>query len=121
MKQTLCESLVWKHKGKVRREQRMGEVDGDAVEEPDRLLPKSGTIVDAALIAAPSTKNATGARDPGMHQANKESYDTGTIRMIRCLDVTIAWTSGRDERYGDQQVGTFVQIRESVFPLVAYG
>ena len=37
-----------------------------------RLLLKSGTIVDATIIAAPpSTKNAEGARDPEMHQTRK--------------------------------------------------
>jgi transposase, IS5 family len=36
------------------------------------LLLKEGTIVDATIITAPSsTKNATGARDPEMHQTKK--------------------------------------------------
>ena len=36
------------------------------------LLLKAGTVVDATLIAAPSsTKNKTGERDPEMHQAKK--------------------------------------------------
>jgi len=40
--------------------------------ESKRLLLKSGTIVDATIIAAPpSTKNAQGARDPEMHQTYK--------------------------------------------------
>jgi IS5 family transposase len=40
--------------------------------EQKRLLLKSGTIVDATIIAAPpSTKNAEGARDPEMHQTKK--------------------------------------------------
>jgi IS5 family transposase len=40
--------------------------------EHKRLLLKSGTIVDATIIAAPpSTKNAEGARDPEMHQTKK--------------------------------------------------
>jgi len=40
--------------------------------EQKRLLLKSGTIVDATIIAAPpSTKNAEGQRDPEMHQARK--------------------------------------------------
>ena len=40
--------------------------------EDKRLLLKSGTIVDATIIEAPtSTKNADGARDPEMHQARK--------------------------------------------------
>jgi IS5 family transposase len=40
--------------------------------EEKRLLLRSGTIVDATIIAAPpSTKNAEGARDPEMHQTKK--------------------------------------------------
>jgi len=40
--------------------------------EEKRLLLKSGTIVDATIIAAPpSTKNEQGARDPQMHQTKK--------------------------------------------------
>ncbi len=36
------------------------------------LLLKTGTVVDATLIAAPSsTKNKDGQRDPEMHQAKK--------------------------------------------------
>ena len=36
------------------------------------LLLKTGTVVDATLIAAPSsTKNSTGQRDPEMHQVKK--------------------------------------------------
>jgi IS5 family transposase len=36
------------------------------------LLLRSGTVVDATLIAAPSsTKNSTGERDPEMHQTKK--------------------------------------------------
>ena len=36
------------------------------------LLLKTGTVVDATLIAAPSsTKNSTGTRDPEMHQTQK--------------------------------------------------
>ena len=38
------------------------------------LLLKSGTVVDATLIAAPSsTKNSTGERDPGLHQVKKSN------------------------------------------------
>jgi IS5 family transposase len=40
--------------------------------EQKRLLLKSGTIVDATIIEAPSsTKNAAGARDPEMRQTRK--------------------------------------------------
>jgi IS5 family transposase len=40
--------------------------------ETNGLLMKTGTIVDATIISAPSsTKNATGTRDPEMHQTRK--------------------------------------------------
>jgi IS5 family transposase len=48
--------------------------------EEKRLLLKSGTIVDATIISAPtSTKNATHSRDPEMHQGkrNKRQWDFG--------------------------------------------
>lgn len=36
------------------------------------LLLRTGTVVDATLIAAPSsTKNSKGERDPEMHQSKK--------------------------------------------------
>jgi len=51
-------------------EQIFAEVRG--LLEQKRLLLKSGTIVDATIIAAPpSTKNADGQRDPEMHQTEK--------------------------------------------------
>ena len=38
------------------------------------LMLKAGTVVDARLIAAPSsTKNASGERDPEMHQSQKSN------------------------------------------------
>ena len=41
------------------------------------LLLKSGTVVDATLIAAPSsTKNSSGERDPEMHQTKKATSGT---------------------------------------------
>lgn len=48
--------------------------------EEKRLLLKSGTIVDATIISAPSsTKNATKSRDPEMHQGkkNKKHWEFG--------------------------------------------
>ena len=40
--------------------------------EAKGLLLRAGTIVDATIVAAPSsTKNATGTRDPEMHQTKK--------------------------------------------------
>ena len=36
------------------------------------LLPKTGAVVEATLIAAPSfTKKSSGERGPEMHQTNK--------------------------------------------------
>src|SRR5512139_3727314 len=51
-----------------------------ALLEERGLLLKSGTIVDATIIAAPSsTKNATASRDPEMHQGkkNKKHWEFG--------------------------------------------
>lgn len=49
-----------------------GEINGLLVEK--RLLLKSGTIVDATIISAPSsTKNARRERDPEMRQAKKRN------------------------------------------------
>jgi IS5 family transposase len=48
--------------------------------EEKKLLLKSGTIVDATIISAPtSTKNATNSRDPEMRQGkrNKRQWDFG--------------------------------------------
>jgi IS5 family transposase len=46
--------------------------DGQRPATPQGLLLKAGTVVDATLISAPSsTKNATGERDPEMHQSKK--------------------------------------------------
>lgn len=48
----------------------LGEVN--ALLEERKLLLREGTIVDATIIAAPSsTKNATNSRDPEMHQTRK--------------------------------------------------
>lgn len=45
--------------------------------EDKRLLLKSGTIVDATVIAAPpSTKNTAKAWDPAMHQTARASSGT---------------------------------------------
>ncbi len=44
------------------------------VNEPSTkgLMLKTGTVVDATIVAAPSsTKNASGQRDPEMHQTKK--------------------------------------------------
>ena len=53
----------------------LGQALFDAATEHLRahgVTVSTGTIVDATIIVAPSsTKNATGARDPGMHQTQK--------------------------------------------------
>ena len=44
----------------------------NAILSDKNLLLRHGTVVDATLIAAPSsTKNASGQRDPQMHQSKK--------------------------------------------------
>src|SRR5689334_3927774 len=61
-----------------------------------QLLLKAGTIVDATIIAAPtSTKNATQTRDPEMHQTRKGNawhfgmkLHIGTDRKGRVHSVT---------------------------------
>jgi IS5 family transposase len=67
------------------------------------LVMRGGTIVDATIIAAPSsTKNATGERDPQMHQAKKGNQwyfgmkahigvdaGTGYIHSVTCTGANI--------------------------------
>jgi len=62
------------------------------------LMLRAGTAVDATLIAAPSsTKNASGERDPAMHQSKKGNQwyfgmkahtgvdaDSGLVHTVRC-------------------------------------
>ena len=83
------------------------------------LLLKTGTVVDATLIAAPSsTKNSTGERDPEMHQSKKGHQwhfgmkahigvdaDSGLIHSVigiaaNANDVT----QGHGLLHGDEQV-----------------
>jgi IS5 family transposase len=48
---------------------------------------KSGTVVDATLIAAPSsTKNSSGERDLEMHQTNKGNQWHFGIKAHICVD-----------------------------------
>lgn len=71
--------------------------------EEKRLLLKAGTIVDATIIAAPSsTKNATATRDPEMKQTRKGKQwhfgmklhvgtDTrGLVHTVRATDAAVA-------------------------------
>ena len=49
--------------------------------ENKKLLLRTGTIVDATLIAAPSsTKNSTKSRDPEMHQTTEGKLGTALCR-----------------------------------------
>mgnify|MGYP000860385613 CR=1 FL=1 len=68
------------------------------------LLLKSGTVVDATLIAAPSsTKNSSGERDPEMHQTKKGNQwhfgmkahigvdpESGLVHTIECTTAKVA-------------------------------
>lgn len=68
------------------------------------LSLKAGTIVDATIIAAPSsTKNATGTRDPEMHQTKKGNQwhfgmkahigvdeDSGLVHHVDCTAANVA-------------------------------
>ena len=49
------------------------------------LMLKTGTVVDATLIAAPSsTKNSSGERDPEMHQTKKGNQWTSPASIDTC-------------------------------------
>jgi IS5 family transposase len=82
--------------------QLFGSVNGLLVEK--RLLLKSGTIVDATIIAAPSsTKNADKARDPEMKQTRKGNawhfgmkLHIGTDVRGRVHHVTATHAAGAD-------------------------
>jgi IS5 family transposase len=58
-------------------EHRLGEKlfeEQNQIFEKEGWIMRGGSIVDATIIAAPSsTKNATGTRDPEMHQTKKGS------------------------------------------------
>ena len=77
------------------------------------LMLKAGTVVDATLIAAPSsTKNKDGERDPEMHQAKKGNQwhfgmkahigvdaDSGLVHsVIGTIATTSAAADDRPER-----------------------
>lgn len=83
------------------------------------LMLKTGTVVDATLIAAPSsTKNSTGERDPEMHQTKKGNQwhfgmkahigvdaDSGLVHTVigttaKANDVT----QGHDLLHGEETV-----------------
>ncbi len=86
--------------------------------EEHRLLLRAGTIVDATIIAAPSsTKNATGTRDPEMKQTRKGGswhfgmkLHIGTDRRGRVHSVTATHAAEADIKqmpellHGDESV-----------------
>jgi transposase, IS5 family len=68
------ESTILRFRHLLEKHQLTERIFGEirALLEEKRLLLRSGTIVDATIIAAPpSTKNAAEARDPEMHQTKK--------------------------------------------------
>jgi len=83
------------------------------------LLLKAGTVVDATLIAAPSsTKNSTGERDPEMHQTKKGNQwhfgmkahigvdaDSGLVHTVTGTAANVHdVTQGHGLLHGDEQV-----------------
>ena len=76
--------------------------------EAEGLIMRGGSIVDATIIAAPSsTKNASGSRDPEMHQTRKGNQwyfgmkahagvDAGT-GLVHSVSVTAASVHDLDE------------------------
>ena len=83
------------------------------------LMLKTGTVVDATLIAAPSsTKNSTGERDPEMHQTKKRNQwhfgmkahigvdaDSGLVHTVIGTAANVHdVTQGHGLLHGDEQV-----------------
>ena len=83
------------------------------------LMLKTGTVVDATLIAAPSsTKNSTGERDPEMHQTKKGNQwhfgmkahigvdaDCGLVHTVIGTAANVNdVTQGHGLLHGDEQV-----------------
>ena len=83
------------------------------------LMLKTGTVVDATLIAAPSsTKNSTGERDPEMHQTKKGNQwhfgmkahigvdaDSGLVHTVIGTAANVNdVTQGHGLLHGDEQV-----------------
>jgi len=57
--------------------------DETTVLQASGFAVKTGTIVDATLIGAPSsTKNADKARDPKMHQTRKGDSQSGLVLIV---------------------------------------
>ena len=83
------------------------------------LMLKTGTVVDATLIAAPSsTKNSTGERDPEMHQTKKGNQwhfgmkahigvdaDSGLVHTVIGTAANVHdVTQGHDLLHGEESV-----------------
>jgi IS5 family transposase len=83
------------------------------------LMLKTGTVVDAALIAVPSsTKNSTGERDPEMHQTEKGNQwhfgmkahigvdsDSGLVHAVIGTAANVHdVTQGHDLLHGEESV-----------------
>ena len=83
------------------------------------LMLKTGTVVDATLIAAPSsTKNSTGERDPEMHQTKKGNQwhfgmkahigvdaDSGLVHTVIGTAANVNdVTQGHGLLHGDEQI-----------------
>jgi len=100
--------------------------------EQRKLLLKSGTIVDATIISAPSsTKNASKERDPEMHQARKgkqwyfgiklhvgasnkglvHSVVTGPANQADITQLGDLIHGEEDELYGDQAYWSEVHLQ----------
>lgn len=76
---------------------------------------RAGTIVDATIIAAPSsTKNADGQRDPEVHQTKKGNQhfgmkahigvdeDSGLVHHVECMAANVCDVTQVHKRGGQQ-------------------
>src|SRR3981189_1956664 len=88
--------------------------------EEQRLFLRSGTIVDATIIAAPSsTKNASATRDPEMKQARKGrnwhfgmklhigADQRGIVHTVRATAASVAATTRLRTRLHGQRRGLY--------------
>ncbi len=91
------------------------------------LLPKCGRVIDATIIAAPSsTKNEEGKREPEMHQTNKGSqWRFGMNAHIRVdADSDLAHTVTTSPPNGadmEQVAGVLHGKKNSITPIRAIG
>ena len=94
------------------------------------LMLKSGTVMDATLIAAPSsTKNKSGERDPAMHYVKKGNQwhfgmnahigvdaDSGLVHTVICTAANVnKVTQGHCLLHGEESV-LFVDAGFQVLP-----